>query len=297
MIYLYLSQEGPDKISVCDQRLRTTSALESYNGRLGAMITGGSNFFKFAKFLIREEAVKLKEFQTLLRSGGASKITVKQTDRQKAILEGTQMLLQNVCTVEDFLSRVSFSAGTKDLCDDFDIADVEKSELMTGDETLAVPSTSQNNRGGNNEIGVPSTSQNARSRSNRGRGRNNRNVPRENSVVPSRQNSFDDFEVPNPPNVPIQIVLPSSSISPENADRNNDSGLCISCCEIRSVAFNCMHMVYCSECYQRHNEVALEAYQLQLNSMSRRRGAVEPELMILCPICKQQITSATRIIL
>lgn len=119
MFYIGFSidlQEGPDKISVFDRRTRTTSALESYNARLGSKIAGGSNFFKFAKLLIEEEAVKLKEFKELLRSGGSSKFTAKQTDRQKAIEEGTNLLLARVCTIHDFLARVSYSAGKKIVC-------------------------------------------------------------------------------------------------------------------------------------------------------------------------------------
>lgn len=62
-------QEGPEKISVFNLRTRTTSALESYNARLGGKIAGKANFFKFAKCLIEEEAVKVKEFRELIRSG------------------------------------------------------------------------------------------------------------------------------------------------------------------------------------------------------------------------------------
>lgn len=66
-------------MSVFNLRTRTTSALESYNARLGDKISSRANFFKFAKSLIQEEAVKGKEFRELIRSGGAAKLTPKQT--------------------------------------------------------------------------------------------------------------------------------------------------------------------------------------------------------------------------
>lgn len=59
--------------------MRTTSSLESYNARLGEKIAGKSNFFKFVKCLIEEEGVKSKELRELQRSGGASRLTNKQT--------------------------------------------------------------------------------------------------------------------------------------------------------------------------------------------------------------------------
>lgn len=43
-----------------DTRIRTTSALESNNNQLRLKIESGSNFFKFAQMLIREEAVKAR---------------------------------------------------------------------------------------------------------------------------------------------------------------------------------------------------------------------------------------------
>lgn len=47
-------------------------------------------------------------------------------DRQKAIEDATKLLMENAMTAEDFLSRVSYSSGTKDLCDDYDIAGVDE---------------------------------------------------------------------------------------------------------------------------------------------------------------------------
>lgn len=121
------------------------SGLESYNGRLGTKIAGGSNFFKFAKLLIREEAVALKEFRQLLDSGGASKFTQRQTDRQVAIEQGTHLLLQGVyCTVytpEDFLSRVSYSGGTQDLCQNWDISEISEEDKLPIGETAPVRCT------------------------------------------------------------------------------------------------------------------------------------------------------------
>lgn len=90
-----------------DTRIRTTSALESNNNQLRLKIEPGSNFFKFVQMLIREEAVKARDFNLLIRSGGACKLTDHQTQRQQRIEEGTKMLVNNVCTVEDFLSRVA----------------------------------------------------------------------------------------------------------------------------------------------------------------------------------------------
>lgn len=98
-------------------RTRTTRALKLYNAQLREKIAGGSNFLKFVKQLIREEAAKLKEFRELLRFGGSAKFATKQTEGQKAIDEGTMLLSSNVCTIEDFLSGVSYMAGTIELCD------------------------------------------------------------------------------------------------------------------------------------------------------------------------------------
>lgn len=105
-----------------DTRIRTTSALESNNNQLRMKIEPGSNFFKFVQMLIQEEAVKARDFDLLIRSGGAYNLSHSTlTTRQIRIEEGTKMLMENTCTAEDFLARVAHVDSTRDLCDDFDI--------------------------------------------------------------------------------------------------------------------------------------------------------------------------------
>lgn len=277
-------------------RTRTTSALESYNARLGEKIAGGSNFFKFAKCLIEEEAVKVKEFRELLRSGGAAKLTTKQTDRQRAIEDGTQLLLGNVCTIDDFLSRVSYSPGTKELCDNFNIGDISEMHTMPIDfaavqPTMSPPAPSQT-------VSTPRTNR-TRASTRASTRAASRNVSSDTigigvasssqGIVPSnRRDSLDDFEPPT-------VSNKSSTITsvPNGTD-------CIGCCqERRSVLFlPCTHLVFCDSCYKRHCDVAMRKYQTALNSMpSRRRRAPEPKMKVVCPICVQEIKKTQRTIL
>lgn len=106
---------------MCDTRIRTTSALESYNNQLRMKIGPRSNFFKFVYLLIEQEGIRARDFKFLLRNGGDD-LTDAQTARQDAIERGTVRLLSNRCSPEDFLASVAHASATKELCDDFNIA-------------------------------------------------------------------------------------------------------------------------------------------------------------------------------
>lgn len=105
-------------------RTRTTGGLESYNARLARNISPGANYFSFAKCLLTEETLTKLDFRKLIESRGGVKLSQQQNDRQKAIEDATAILLHSSGTVEDFLACVSFSAGTRDILDNFNIADM-----------------------------------------------------------------------------------------------------------------------------------------------------------------------------
>lgn len=44
-------------------------------------------------------------------------------ERRKAIEKGTDLLASNVCLIEEIVARVAYSPATKELCDNFEIAD------------------------------------------------------------------------------------------------------------------------------------------------------------------------------
>lgn len=338
-------QEGPEAISVNDVRTRTTSALESYNGRLGNKIAGGSNFFKFAALLRQEEAINLREFNLSLNSAGEYKYTPKQRDRQMAIDDGIMLLTQRVYTPEDFLTRVAYSSGTRELCENFDIADIDESDKLPLGAILAAPITSvrarttRTTRGRNTR--KPSTATATVTRS--ARGRASRAV-----LTDSRRDSLDEFVVPDSSTPIPTSPVPSTSASASSVSNtsscssttslctdvpqsvtdvsslNNslsapiiiqislpiappanpqnvvvDNAMCITCYNcIRQISFNCDHCVYCTECYDRHNKMAMEVYQDKLNSLDPHvTFENEPQLQILCPMCNTPITDSRRVLL
>lgn len=264
-------------------RIRTTSALESYNARLGATIVGGSNFFKFTRCLIQEEAVKVIEFRELIRSGGAVKLSQKQTHRQEAIETGMQLLQQNVGTIEDFLSRVSYSPGTADLCDDFHIDDITDDPLVDDGNAhqnaplISEPSTSRRAISGARHDddpdfvappAVPSSSEGVSTR----RGR--RHVTQTSTLSTVNENSSAYASTCN-------LNAPET---PENQK------VCITCCDaMRSLVFlPCTHLILCQSCYDRQNNIAMQEHFDALESMEPERRE-ESVFKPWCPMCKQTI--------
>lgn len=137
-------QEGPEAISVAHLRTRTTSAIESYNGRIGRKIAANSKFFKFAALLIREEAVSLIEFRHMLDSGGLSRERQHQktraiADRHTVIDDASVLLAIGACTYMDFLGRVAFSPANREFTTTFDnISDVTDADLLPADAVAPV---------------------------------------------------------------------------------------------------------------------------------------------------------------
>lgn len=54
------------------KNIRTTSALESYNGVLGRKIQKKGNFFKFVDMINRDEFIKSRELALMIESGGST---------------------------------------------------------------------------------------------------------------------------------------------------------------------------------------------------------------------------------
>lgn len=138
-------QEGPDAISVAQLRTRTTSSIESYNGRIGQKIASHSKFFMFASLLRREEAVTLLDFRQMLESGGSSREKYHRknpriAERHNAIDEVTELLMSKSCTYMDFLSRVAYAPANRALVVDFNVSDISEADLLpVGEVPLVAP--------------------------------------------------------------------------------------------------------------------------------------------------------------
>lgn len=63
-------QVGPNAISVYGLNMRTTCAIEAYNGVLGRRIMGKSNFYLFMRELLKEELAKFLEWRDNITTGG-----------------------------------------------------------------------------------------------------------------------------------------------------------------------------------------------------------------------------------
>lgn len=270
-------------------RTRTTSALESYNARLGKNIPAGANFFNFAKCLINEEATKKIEFRDLIASGGGMKLTTRQTERQRAIEEANEILTHG--TLDDFLSRVAFASGTKDLLDNFNINDVaddahapDNSDAAP-EPILGQPSTSALAQ--TPTVATASTSTVRRIDTARAQSPTVASRVRQNPFVddewqpPSRSRRIDNdassaprilrarniirsqpVSAPGDPMVqgqtnaaPASNTAPAASVVQVQPNGNNTSSVndtfCIICLDKkREVAFlPCGHTLFCKECY------------------------------------------------
>lgn len=74
-------QETPETISVFGLLIRTTCALEGYNGVLGRKIAKKGHFFKFVRALLIEERDKSYDVKTLVSTGGLSSNPQKKKDK------------------------------------------------------------------------------------------------------------------------------------------------------------------------------------------------------------------------
>lgn len=66
----WIRKETPQRISVNNASMRTTSAVESLNHRLSLSVTGRAGFFQFMKALIKEATSFCEEFDHAIRDGG-----------------------------------------------------------------------------------------------------------------------------------------------------------------------------------------------------------------------------------
>lgn len=108
-IYFFL-QENEETISVYKRSLRTTSALESYNSKLGKKIAAKGNFFKFVGAIIEEELVVGRDLSRMIETGGAVKPSrkLKYKDRDAMITTATQDLESEKITTMEFLNRITY---------------------------------------------------------------------------------------------------------------------------------------------------------------------------------------------
>ena len=122
--------------------MRTTSAVEAYNGVLGRIVQRNLNFFKFVKAIKSEEFSKGKDFQLLVNSGGAmgsNKICkLKWANRNKKIAEASLQLLNGKITANVFLYRMVFPSNEiciemepdEDLFEEYKGTDEQDEELL-----------------------------------------------------------------------------------------------------------------------------------------------------------------------
>lgn len=69
-LLLFTLQEGPEKISVSDAFMRTTSSLEAYNKTLGDSVVSRAQFFSFVLALRSEEYKTSNALEMFIKSGG-----------------------------------------------------------------------------------------------------------------------------------------------------------------------------------------------------------------------------------
>lgn len=67
---MYSLQEGPSKICVFGEDIRTTASLEAYNHQLGEIMAKNGHFFRFAVALNKQEHAKSMEMEIYIASGG-----------------------------------------------------------------------------------------------------------------------------------------------------------------------------------------------------------------------------------
>ncbi|XP_075161057.1 uncharacterized protein LOC142233879 [Haematobia irritans] len=66
----WIQKIGSKNFSVYNQKTRTTSAVEAYNGVLGRSADRGGDFFKFVAVIRNEEFFKSRQFEQCVEGGG-----------------------------------------------------------------------------------------------------------------------------------------------------------------------------------------------------------------------------------
>ncbi|KAL7726716.1 hypothetical protein ACLKA6_012793 [Drosophila palustris] len=110
----WIMKEGPENITVFKRTTRTTGSLEAQNGVLGKRLMKHGNFFKFVSYLLTYEYTKSREFDLLIKSGGATAPSKKRVYKQRAdkIADASEELEKGKITAAIFLNRMSYP-GTK----------------------------------------------------------------------------------------------------------------------------------------------------------------------------------------
>lgn len=137
-------QIGCNNFTVHNQKTRTTSAVEAYNGVLGRSADKNGNFFKFVAVIRDEEYFKSRHFFMLTESGGSLCKKKKKQDvkRHSQIEEATLLLNQGRITAATFLSRMVYEANEVcvDMVTKLDIfQEAEDSDCeMSSEEEVAI---------------------------------------------------------------------------------------------------------------------------------------------------------------
>lgn len=79
----WIKKEGPRKISVFGNEIRTTSSAEGYNRALSGYCHKKGSFFWFCVSIRNQEFMKAKEFQSFAESGGLVGNHQKKEDKVK----------------------------------------------------------------------------------------------------------------------------------------------------------------------------------------------------------------------
>lgn len=105
----WIINEGPKKISVFGNEIRTTSAAEGYNRVLNAYCHKKGNFIWFCVSIRNQEFMKSKEMHSFVESGGIIGCNRKRDDE-------VSMILQNIFHFSDEMVNINvvylFQTGT-----------------------------------------------------------------------------------------------------------------------------------------------------------------------------------------
>ena len=138
---------GCNNFSVFNQKTRTTSAVEAYNGVLGRYAEKHCHFFKFVGLIRNEEFYKSRHFAILCESGGSLSKKRRRLNKDQKIQEASLLLEKGSITVNVFLSRMVYERNEicVNMVPKLDIFDEENLEDELADEDLQLPISSNEN--------------------------------------------------------------------------------------------------------------------------------------------------------
>ncbi|XP_075154199.1 uncharacterized protein LOC142227589 [Haematobia irritans] len=110
----WLKKVGHHNISVYKKDIRTTSAVEAYNGVMGKLIEKNGNFFKFVEAIRKEEYFKSRSFQMLCDIGVPVKKKKKRSSKEAIITDCTHLLDNAKITAMKFIERIVFDKSISD---------------------------------------------------------------------------------------------------------------------------------------------------------------------------------------